>query len=265
MITGQSFDTMKELRLNAFMSEYRRQYELRSAMDSLSFDERLDMLLEAERLCRENRKHQRLTKAADLRDKNASLKNIDYDPVRKLDRAHIARLSGCEWIHKKRNLFITGKCGTGKTFLSSAFGSAAVQLGFSVLCIKSTKLINELKMAANVGSLPKLIASLKKPSLLIIDDFGLGPIDVQRCGDLYDIVDDRQDTGSILITAQLPVSEWHAVFEDATYADAILDRIVHKSERVEIHGPSRRRKEYTEPETTGAMYPTNEGERNETS
>ena len=241
MITGQSFDTMKQLRLSAMISEYRRQYELHSAMDSLTFDERLDMLLEAERLYRENTKLQRLTKAANLRDKSASLKNIDYDPVRKLDRTQIARLSGCDWIRKKRNLFITGKCGTGKTFLSSAFGSAAVQLGYPVKSFKMTRLLSEMSAAENSGSLDKYLDDLKKPPLLILDDFGLARFDARRCMDFYDVVDDRQDFGAILITSQLPVLEWHAVFDDATYADAILDRLVHNSERIEVHGPSRRR------------------------
>jgi DNA replication protein DnaC len=228
--------------------EYRRQYELVSSMDSLTFDERLDMLLEAERISRDNKKLQRLTKAANLRDKSARLENIDYDPVRKLDRTQIARLSGCDWIRKKRNLFICGKCGVGKTYLSSAFGNAAVKLGFSVLSYKMTRLVTDLKASANIGTLSKILASLKKPSLLILDDFGLAPLDAQRCMDFYDIVDDRQDIGAILITAQLPVSDWHGVFEDATHADAILDRIVHNSDRIEVHGPSRRRREYVEPE-----------------
>jgi DNA replication protein DnaC len=264
MVTGQSFDTMRNLRLGAFMREYRRQYELSSAMNSLSFDERLDMLLEAERAYREDRKLHRLMKAANLRDKNASLENIDYEPARRLDRAHIARLSGCEWIRKKRNLFICGKCGTGKTFLSSAFGNAAVRLGFSVLSFKATRLVNEFKAAANTGMLPKLLSDLKKPSLLILDDFGLAPFDAQRCRDFYDVVDDRQDAGAILITAQLPVSEWHGVFDDATLADAILDRLIHKSERIEAHGPSRRRQLCIEPYVTENGLLANEGGQNET-
>jgi DNA replication protein DnaC len=247
---------MRDLHLNAMANEYRRQYELISAMDSLTFDERLDMLLEAERIFRENRKIQRLTKAANLRDKSACLENLDYDPVRHLDRVQIARLSGCDWIRKRRNLFICGKTGTGKTFLSSAFGNAAVRLGFSVQSIKITRLVADLKAAANTGMLQKLLYELKKPTLLIIDDFGLTPLDAQRCMDFYDVVDDRQDYGAILITAQLPVSEWHGVFEDATHADAILDRLIHNSERIDMRGPSRRRRVSTEPETSGQIDQT---------
>lgn len=241
MITGQSFDTMKKIHLNAMMREYYRQNELLSAMDALTFDERLDMLIEAERIDRENRKLQKLIKAANLRDKGAYLKNIDYDPVRRIDRAQIARLSGCDWIQKKRNVFICGKSGTGKTYLSSAFGNAAVLLGYSVQSHKITRLVSDMKAAANHGTLNRLLAELKKPSLLILDDFGLSPFDVPRCRDFYDVVDDRQDAGAILITAQLPVSEWHSVFEDPTIADAIMDRIIHNSERIDVHGPSRRR------------------------
>ena len=241
MITGQSLETMKNLRLGAMVREYRRQNELISAMGALTFDERLDMLLEAERIERENRKYKRLIKAADLRDKDACLENIDYDPLRKIDRAQIARLSGCGWIQKKRNIFICGKSGTGKTYLSSAFGNAAVRLGHTVRSYKITRLISDLKSAASLGTLDRLIDDLKKPSLLILDDFGLSPFDVLRCRDFYDVVDDRQNAGAILITAQLPVSEWHGVFEDPTFADAILDRIIHNSERIDVYGPSRRR------------------------
>lgn len=243
MITGQSFDTMRDLRLGAMLREYRRQSELEHAMGALAFDERLDMLLEAERLERENMRAQRLARAANLRDKSACLENVDFDPVRRLDRAQIARLSGCEWIRGRRHLFVSGKCGVGKTFLSSAFGNAAVRLGHTVRSFKTTALVAELKSAANAGSLARLLGELKKPSLLILDDFGLVPIDAPRCRDFYDVVDDRQDAGAMLITAQLPVGDWHGVFEDATLADAILDRIVHRSERIELHGPSRRRME----------------------
>ena len=113
-------------------------------------------------------------------------------------------------------------------------------LGHTVRSYKITHLVSELKSAASRGTLDKLLAELKKPSLLILDDFGMAPFDVLRCRDLYDVFDDRYDAGAVLITAQLPVSEWHGIFEDPTIADAVLDRVIHRSERIELHGPSRR-------------------------
>ena len=227
------------MHLGVMAQEYRRQTEL-PAMAQLSFEERLAMLVDAEWISRHNNKLRRLLKAADLRHPEACLEDVDYAPSRRLERSTIARLSNLTWIKERQNLFITGACGTGKTWLASAFGNAVCRHGMQVLCLRTNRLLGDLVIARSNGSWLKRLSVLKKPDLLILDDFGLSPLDAIHCRDLLELVDDRDGKGSILITAQLPVSEWHGIFEDATIADAVLDRIVHKAHRLELHGPSKR-------------------------
>lgn len=238
---NQTLEQLSSLRLSAMEQEFRRQTEL-PAMTALPFEERLALMVDAEWMVRQNRKLQRLLKAANLRYPEACLEDVDYEPARKLERALVARLSTLTWISEGRNVFITGACGTGKTWLAAAFGNAACRQGLSVKSIRVNRLLSDLLAARNDGSWTKYLAQTKKPDLLILDDFGLAPLDALHCRDLLEIVDDRSGKGSVLITAQLPVAEWHAVFADATIADAVLDRLVHNSHRIELHGPSKRRK-----------------------
>jgi DNA replication protein DnaC len=238
---NQTLEKLNAMRLTVMEQECRRQLEL-PAMGSLSFEERLSMLVDAEWLSRQNKKLCRLLKAANLRTPEACLEDMDYAASRKLEKAQIARLSDLSWIGEGRNLFITGACGTGKTWLASAFGNAACRQGLKVQSLRVNRLLGDLLAARNSGTWTKLLASLKKPNLLILDDFGLSPLDPLHCRDLLEIVDDRYGHGSILVTAQLPVSGWHGVFEDPTIADAVLDRLVHNAHRIALHGPSMRLK-----------------------
>lgn len=239
MMMNQTTNQLLEMRLSAMESEFRRQYEL-PAMSSLSFDERFGLIVEAEWRNKYNAKIGRMLKAAKLRCPAACLEDIDFDEARKLDRSLIARLSDMSWISEGRNLFITGATGVGKSWIASAFGNAACRLGKRVSTYRMSRLLDDLRKARADGTWAKLLASLEKPSLLILDDFGLDRLDTIQCRDLYEIVEDRQGAGSIIITAQLPVAQWHGIFEDATVADAALDRIIHNAVRIELHGPSRR-------------------------
>jgi DNA replication protein DnaC len=239
MMINQTINHLLEMRLSAMEAEFRRQSEL-PAMTSLSFDERFGLIVEAEWRNRHNAKISRMLKAAKLRCPSACLEDINFDDARKLDRTLIARLSDMSWLREGRNLFITGACGVGKTWIASAFGSAACQLGKRVCTYRMSRLLDELHRARSMGTWAKLLNSLEKPDLLILDDFGLDRLDSVHCRDLLEIIEDRQGSGSILITAQLPVVQWHGIFEDATVADAVLDRIIHNSYRIELHGPSRR-------------------------
>lgn len=236
---NQTFEKLSSMRLSVMEKEYRRQTEL-PAMRELSFEERLAMMVDAEWLSRQNKKLFRLMKAANLRSPEACLENVDYAPSRKLERAQIARLSDLSWIKEGKNLFITGACGTGKTWLACAFGNAACRQGMKVKSVRMNRLLSDLLAARNDGSWAKLLVELKKPELLILDDFGLSPLDALHCRDLLEIADDRYEKGATLITAQLPVASWHGILEDATLADAVLDRLVHNSHRIALHGPSMR-------------------------
>lgn len=239
---NQTLEQLTQLRLSVMVNEYRRQVEL-PATKELCFEERLSMMVDAEWLERQNRRLKRLLKAAELTCPEACIKNIDYAPIRQLDRAQLASLSDLSWIREKTNLFITGKCGTGKSWLASAFGNAACWKGMSVKTVRVNRLLQNLLTSRSDGTWTKLLKSMKKPDLLILDDFALSTFDALQCRDMLEIVDDRCGKGSILITAQMPVSGWHSLFEDATLADAVLDRLVHTARRIELHGPSRRAKQ----------------------
>jgi DNA replication protein DnaC len=239
MMINQTVKQLVEMRLSAMEAEFRRQSEL-PAMSALSFEERFGLIVEAEWRSRYNAKIGRLFKAAKLRCQDACLENVDFDETRKLDRAFIARLSDMSWLAEGRNLFITGACGVGKTWIASAFGNAACRLGKHVSTYRMSRLLDDLRVARSNGRWAKLLALLEKPDLLILDDFGLDRLDPTQCRDLLEIVEDRQGRGSILVTAQLPVAQWHGVFEDITLANAVLDRIIHNAYRIELHGLSRR-------------------------
>ena len=239
MMINQTIQQLLDMRLAAMGKEFRRQMEL-PAMTSLAFEERLGLIVEAEWHNRHNAKIDRMLRAAKLRFPAACLEDVDFDEVRKLDRAQIARMSDMSWIAEGRNLFIIGATGTGKSWLASAFGSAACRLGKRVSMYRMSRLLDELRSARSDGTWASLLSALAKPDLLIIDDFGLDRLDAVNCRDLYEIVEDRLGDGSIIITAQLPVIEWHGIFEDKTVADAALDRIIHNAIRIEPKGPSRR-------------------------
>ena len=239
MMTNQTSRQLLEMRLPAMEMEFRRQYEL-PAMSGLSFDERFGLIVEAEWRSKYNTKIGRMLKAAKLRCPEACLEDVDFDEARKLDRSLIARLSDMSWLSEGRNLFITGATGTGKSWIASAFGNAACRMGKQVSTQRMSRLLDELRAARAGGAWAKLLSSLERPDLLILDDFGLDRLDTSHCRDILEIIEDRQGSGSIIITAQLPVAKWHEIFDDATVADAALDRIVHNAFRIELHGPSRR-------------------------
>lgn len=237
MMQNQTLVKLAEMRLPAMETEFRRQMEL-PAVSELTFEERFGLLVEAEWRDRHNSKIARLLKEAKLRCPSACLEDIDFAAGRNLDKALVARLSDMSWLAENRNLFITGPCGTGKTWIASAFGNAACRLGKRVMTQRVSRLLDNLRAARANGVWGKVLATLKKPDLLILDDFGLDRLDAIHCRDLLEIVEDRFASGSILVTAQLPVAQWHGVFEDATIADATLDRIIHSAYRIELRGPS---------------------------
>lgn len=232
-------EKLRELRLPAMIAEYRRQMEL-PATQSLSFDDRLAMMVDAECLTRFNKRLKRLIRQANLREPSACLEDLNYDPRRDLDKTLVARLSDCIWIRESRNVIITGACGTGKTYLASAFGNAACRLGLKVRSVRVTRLLTDLFVGRGDGSYNRILNDLKKPDLLILDDFGIAPLDPAACRDLLEVVDERHGSKATLITAQLPVSGWHGIFEDPTVADAVLDRLVHNAYRFQLAGPTLR-------------------------
>jgi len=239
MLNNQTLEKLRSMKLPVMASELIRQLET-PAMDALGFDERIGMLVDAEWLSRKNNHVKRLTREANLRITNACFADIDYRPSRKLDRAYIARLSDFTWVKDAKSLILTGCTGTGKTWLACAFGVEACRLGLRVTFYRVNRLLNELAIASGSGQSEKLLAKIRKTDLLILDDWGLTALTPLEGRLLFDVFEDRCGARATIISAQLPVAKWHGQFEDPTVADAVLDRIVNNSYRLELKGPSLR-------------------------
>lgn len=210
-------------------------------MDGYTQDEFLAMLIDAEYDDRHTRRIERGIKNARFRYK-ASVENVIYDQVRNLDKNTIIRYAGGGYIKKGESILITGSTGVGKSYIASALGYQACIEGYRVVYYNTAKLLARLKMAKADGSYLKELARIERQHLLILDDFGLQPMDNQNRLNLLEIIEDRHGKGSVIITSQLPVSEWHSIIGEKTVADAILDRIVHQSHRIDLKGESMRKK-----------------------
>lgn len=211
-------------------------------LQHLTFDERLTMLIDSEEQYRQNKRFDRLFKSSRIRQRQASVENIDYSKERELDHLYIRSLIDCQWIHRCQNLILTGATGTGKSYLACAFGIQACRLDLSVQFYTATQLYETLSKASVDGTLLKVRNSLVKAKLLIIDDLGIGGIDSSTGPILLDIIDQQSMTGSILVTSQFPTDKWYDLFNDPTIADAILDRLLHKAHFIKLKGESMRRK-----------------------
>jgi len=207
----------------------------------LTFEERLYQLLEAELNERTNKKIKRLLTQAKLKDKQATLEELEYLPKRALDRSVILSLASCEYITKGQNILITGATGVGKSFLAQAFAKRAIFEGYSTRYYRVTRLLEEIKLARLDGTYTKILARLSKYALLILDDFGVTPLKPDEVNDLFEIIEERTLSGSTIITAQLPVKEWHAYLQNETIADAMMDRLIYSSHRIEMKGESMRK------------------------
>jgi DNA replication protein DnaC len=197
----------------------------------------LALLVDRERLGRENQRRTRLLRGARLKVAAASIEDINYKAARGLDKRQIATLATGEWIRRAQNLLITGATGSGKTWIACALAQQTCRHGDSVLYWRVPRLIEELRIAHGDGSYIKFLKTLAKASLIVLDDWGLTALGAQDRADLLEILDDRVNTGSTLIASQLPVDTWHAYLGEPTLADAILDRLVHHSHRIELKVP----------------------------
>jgi DNA replication protein DnaC len=234
-----TIEKMQLLRLPGIQAAYQALLQTVAGTDYTN-DQFIGHLIEAEWLDRQNRKHKRLLKSAHFRYQ-AGIESIEYSHKRNLDKTLLHRLSDCSFINRGENIIITGATGTGKSYLASALGQEACLKGYKVLYCNTGKLFSKLRMAGADQSYLKEIAKMEKMDLLILDDFGLQPIDNQNRLILLDIIEDRHNRKSMIITSQIPVGKWHDVINEQTIADAILDRIVHTAHRIEVKGESMRK------------------------
>jgi len=208
---------------------------------ALPFEERLYQLLEAEISERNNRKIKRLLSLAKLKDKSALLEELEYSTERGVDRSVILSLAACSYISKNQNILITGPTGVGKSFLAQALARRAIHEGYSARYYRVARLLEEIKIARLDGTYTKTLARISKFNLLILDDFGVSPLKADEINDLFEVIEERTLNGSTIVTAQLPIKEWHAYLGNATIADAMMDRLIHSSHKIEMKGESMRK------------------------
>jgi len=208
---------------------------------SLNNDELLAMLLQAEWEERENKKIKRYLHQAHFRYQ-ASVEEIDFTHPRNLDKTQLLRFTDCAFIERSENILICGPTGAGKSFLVSALGNQACVKGFKVIYFNTQKLFALLKMSKADGSYLREMNKIERSNLLIIDDFGLQPLDAQNRLTLMEIIEDRHGKMSTIISSQLPVAKWYEIIGESSLADAIMDRLVHTAHRLELKGDSMRKK-----------------------
>jgi DNA replication protein DnaC len=240
MLINPTCDHLKVLRLEAMLSAWELQKEDPKIL-KLSFDERLSLIVEAQYVDQKQRRQNRMLKMAKLKINNACIEDIDYHKARGLDKSYVQMLSTCEWVIKNQYIAITGSTGNGKTWLACAFAQQAIRKGYTTLFYRFPRLLEDLEIARLDGSLPKLRTRLSKFKLLVIDDWALSPLSHYNQQDLLEIIDDRTGFSSLIITSQLPIHKWHEYITEPTYADAIMDRILHRTHKFELQGESMRK------------------------
>jgi DNA replication protein DnaC len=239
MLIEQAYEKMNAMKLFGMRDALSEQLEL-SSYDSLSFEERMGMLIDREWTDRENRKLERRMKAARLKIP-ASMEDIDYRASRGLDASLMRSLADCRWVPSHSTVLIVGPTGTGKTYLSCALADQAMRKGYSALYFRAPRLFSALLMSRADGSWPRFLSKLEKADVLVVDDWGLAPLTDGERRQFLEVLEDRHGSKSTIIASQLPVASWHEVIGEPTVADAILDRLVHNAHRIELKGASMRK------------------------
>lgn len=241
MSEQQVFENLRELRLNG-MVEALQKVALSPDMMSMSLIDNLAFLTCEEIQYKAQKKRERLLRRSKLKHTQACVEDIDYVAGRGIDKSQLQALYSCDWVVRNQFISFTGPAGTGKTWLTCALANQAIRLGYPVLYKRFGLLMEELDIARRDGSLPKVRNQLSKYKLLIWDDWAMSPLIGFNRQDLLEILEDRIESGSLIITSQLPMSKWHEYIGEPTIADAIMDRIVHRTHHIQLSGESMRKR-----------------------
>ena len=242
MLKEPTLEKLKALRLDAMAAAWTAQHASPD-IASLAFDERLGLLVDAEWLSRENKRIERALREAKLRLSSACIEDIDYAARRELDRSVVRQLATCRWVGEHQNVLITGKTGTGKTYLACALAQQACRQGYRALYRRAPRLYQELALARADGTYQRALAKLARVDVLVIDDWAMAPLAAEQRQDLLEILEDRYGNRSTIIASQLDTKRYHDYLGDPTVADAVCDRLLHNAHRLVLQGPSRRKEE----------------------
>jgi DNA replication protein DnaC len=236
-----TLDKMRKMKMLGMYRAFKTNLDTEKT-ETYTPDEIVAHLIDAEWDERQHRNIEHKIKNARFRYK-AALEDLYYHTDRNIDKNQVMRFADCSFINKTENILITGSTGIGKSYIASALGYHACSMGYKVMYYNLPKLFTKLKMSKADGSYLKEVAKIERQHLLILDDFGLQPLDAQSRIALMELIEDRHGKGSLIITSQVPVNKWYDVIGEQTIADAILDRIIHSAHRLELKGESLRKKQ----------------------
>jgi DNA replication protein DnaC len=233
-------DKINDLNYQGLKEAYLRQIEDVN-YSRLGFDERLYNLLEAQEIFMHNKRIATNFRQSKIKDKQAALEEIEYHSSRKLSKTVIKDLANMNFIRNHQNIIITGKTGTGKSYVAQALANRSILDGFKAYYVRVPTLLEDIKISRADGTYTNLLRKYSRFQLLVLDDFGITQMSTDDATNLFEIIEDRTEINSTIITSQLPVSQWYDYLNNDTVADAILDRIVHSSHRIELEGESMRK------------------------